>query len=484
MREEALSTRIAAALAAPRVVLTKRPVLRRLALPLAGLLLLGMALVIRHAGGPEKESLPDGDKPPRPVTFSGRSSWDESRLGLYIEGVEFLGATAIVVGGRFLSDRTRLAVVDVRTGTPHWALDTQDPSKELPGEPLKGGDGATAHDGGVGGLLGSSGKPVHIGAGDDSTVFVQYVIGGEAEETERGVAALSGADGSVRWKSPLIRPRSGPKGRSNPRQRVNVPAADSHVVLVNMGSSTARGQTVALDTASGRKLWERDDDWAYQITGNVVLGQPSTDRSRRPWEEEGPHDGENVIALDAGTGKKKWGFDDRYQASHLQATAGGLAVIRAEEMGQAGSRGATRTLVVDTATGQVKGILPENLYNCGSDGRDLIACVETSDPELVTIRASAHSRPAVAKKRLFGDRLYSRLSIDAVWEDRIFVSGTRRADETTLFAMVDRAGNRLASWLPGRAIALSDHHAAFFVRPSNGDPHRFADLAVHSTHED
>ncbi|MBC6462477.1 PQQ-binding-like beta-propeller repeat protein [Actinomadura sp. HBU206391] len=445
---------------------------RRPALRWAAALLAGVVLATGCSGGSDKDALPDGDKPPQPVSFSAGSLWDERDLGMErVAGIELRGGTAIVAGDCHCGGG-RLAVVDAETGAPRWVLDG--------GEPLRGGGGAKAY--GKYGYLGehlrgASGRPLVVGDGEDWTVLVQYVVGAELGERERGVAALSGRDGSVRWKTPLIKPRSGEKGVTDRKQKTRLLAADGRMVLASVESEQdAALTTVALDAAAGRELWRHDDGWAYQIAGDVVLGETRTDTGP-PWEPR--NRGGAVIALDAKTGQKKWDLTERFEKSELKSSAGGSAVVGVEDRSGSSSVSDSRTLVVNAATGADEKALAKSFYSCDSDARELIACLEIGAPTLVTIRSGGRGGPVTAEKKVFAGKVEDGLSVDTVWQDRIFVHGSAR-DGPVRYSMVDRAANTLRTGLPGPVAAVSERNAAFFVNRTGRDSVPTG-LAVHRT---
>ncbi|TDD85904.1 hypothetical protein E1293_10480 [Actinomadura darangshiensis] len=421
-----------------------REITRTRALTLGGGLLavLLAVLVVVKVAGSGGEPLPDGEKRPEPMAFSDKPLWDEHKLGMgNVDGVELRGDVAIVAGD-IEPTGFRLAVVDVRTGAPRWVVDD--------GHPLKGGDGAIA-DAEPGNppesVRDALGKPIVYGDGDDWTVLVQYRKGESDKESEFGVAALSGRDGTVRWMRPLVRPKPDGDGK----QRLDLLTADSNVVLASVqASNEADPRTVALDPSSGRELWRHEGGWAYRIAGGLVLGQTAGDKPSSAKLE-----GAGVFALDAKSGRQQWNL----QNARLQAVAGGTALIRVSEKQQGRSYDEERTVVTDTATGRPAGKSPKSealrfVYGCADDGRALIACAG-SDGDLVTIRSGKHGEPFTTGRQPFGED--ATPGVDLVRDDRIFVTRAPRS------IVVDRAGNQLGDALPGAALAVSDRAAAFQV---------------------
>ncbi|WP_433473787.1 PQQ-binding-like beta-propeller repeat protein [Spirillospora sp. CA-142024] len=421
-------------------------------------ILLVVVVAVKACGGTGEEALPDGEKQPAPVAFGEKPLWDERKPGMErVAGVELLGDVAVVAGDVRLGG-ARLAVVDSRTGAPRWVVDA--------GYPLKGGKGATAHPGPgykAEQLRGVTGKPVVYGQGSDWTVLVQYTKGGQGRKTETGVAALSGKDGSVRWKQALIRPRSGDDGDEDRDKKVRLLAADGRVLLTSVESKDGLDpKTIALDPATGRKLWENADGWAYRVSGDVVLGETRGGEAPSTWGEQ--RRDTDVFALDVRTGQRRWTLDGRFDASHLQAVAGRTAAVTVRETAPGRTYADERTVLADVATGKVvKGPRESgtsDLYGCADDGATLIACSGLSG-RLVTIRTGGRGRLVAAKKQPFGDTM---ASVVMVWKDRIFIEGSSSDGKPERHAVVDRAANRLGSGPPGEIVAMSEGAAAFRVR--------------------
>ena len=408
--------------------------------------------VVQACTGSDAEPLPDGEKQPEAVSFSGKRMWDARKLGMgKVAGVEFRGDVAIVAGN--VEFGARLAVVDARTGRPHWVADS--------GAGLKGGDGAdvSRRDRTRAEALASvTGKPLVYGDGDGWTVLVQYTKGSERDETEIGVAALSGKDGTVRWKQPLVRPRSGDKGDDDRKKKVRLLAADGRAVLTSVeGEQGADPKTVALDPATGRMLWESDAGWAYRFAGNLVLGETQGDKAPSPptWGDQ--RDGTDVFALDVKTGQKRWDLSKSFDSAHLTAAAGDTATVNVQTKDPGSPHPRRDAVVVDTATGR-PGEKLRPLHGCEDDGRTLIAC-PGSDGRLVTFRAGSGGKPFTTTKPVFHEDAtpWPRL----VWQDRIFTDGKAQHDDPVRRTVVDRAGNRLGPTPAGEVMAVSEHAAAF-----------------------
>ncbi|TDC55845.1 hypothetical protein E1281_10335 [Actinomadura sp. KC345] len=458
----------------------------------AGAVLVAVAMVVVlvracGSGGPDLDPLPDGEKRPEPLSFSGKPMWDERKLGMVrVAGAELRGDAAAVVAGDVGGiGGARLAAADVRTGAPRWVVDA--------GSPLKGGDGAQAHQGHgsrAEQLSGVTGKPLLYGDGDDDsgdwTVLVQYSEGSRGDETEIGVAALSGKDGAVRWKHALIRPESGDKGDDDRGQKVRLLAADTRVVLASVeGEEATELRTVALDPATGGELWRNEDGWAYRFAGGLVLGETRGDRPP-PARWDAARKNSDVFALDVRTGAKRWDLNGTFESSDLDAVAGGTAAVTVRERKPGRTYEDRRTALLDAATGRETardgetgsdGVATENdrLWDCADDGRTLIAC-SGADGRLVTVRPGAGEDPFITKKPPFDED--SMAQVGLVWRDRVFVHASSGGDRPLRRAAVDRAGNRIGAAPRGEVAAVSEKAVAFRVdrKGSSTD----GGLAVHA----
>nr|BFE28967.1 hypothetical protein GCM10010200_012180 [Actinomadura rugatobispora] len=440
-----------------------------------------LAVAVLVAGGwvwfsagsePGPEPLPDGERSPGPVSFSERPLWEGVRLGLNKRtGVELRGGDAVVGDAE-----GRLAVVDAATGLPRWTLER--------GATLKGGGGAVyqaARTGSTaGGALGGTGRPVLAGTGDDWTVLVPYYVGDTFEAPrEQGVAALSGRDGSVRWKRPIVRPGED-DGDALERLggEIRPMAAGDRAVLAVARTASGDGLvTVALDAAGKRELWRRPGVWGLRFAGDVVLAEKYAGMSDTPagLSETGPSEFGQVslVALDAATGRDRWSLGSGHTSSQLMAATPTHAVVRTGS-----TVDGSGSLLVSTATGGVVHRLRAQVAGCADDGHGLIACSVRSG-SLVTVRIAGGSGvPSMTGRRVLGAGA-AKVSVDAVHGNRIFLSSLDE-DDVHVGAVVDRAGNRLGDALPQPVAAVADGFLAFRTRVE-GDTGRAEPngLAIH-----
>ena len=425
--------------------------------------------------GQDLKPLPDGEKSPGPVSFSDRPLWEGARLGLQGEkGVEVRGAF-VTVGDA----KGRLAVVDAETGLPHWTL--------RPGAALPGGGGAVygvdRSDVKEGGALGFAGRPVLAGTGDDWSVLVPYRVGEPRDDRwEQGVAALSGKDGRVRWKRPLVRPTEPAAGPGRRGVELRVMAADERAVLAvaqpGLGDDVV---TFALDAADGRERWRVPGLYGVRFAGGVVLAERYGSRGDEPPGFTGVYrygkrrsslTEASLLGLDAASGRTRWELRSPSR-SWLVTSTPTHAIVQT---------GSSSFALVDTATGRVRHRLSRWLEGCADDGAGLIACA-TSEDKLVTIRVAGGSGvPRITEDPVLDGEILGDVSVDAVHGDRIFVSGENEND-AVIAAMVDRAGNRLGATVPYAVAAVTDRYAAIRVPMQTGTTRASSDdrlgLAFH-----
>lgn len=408
---------------------------------------IGLATALAGAGCvacSDHADLPEGDKPVQAVAVSAKPQWDSRGLGMdEVTATELRGDVAVVAGKLPATGRYRLAVVDADSGMPHWSVVEEDP---LDDSAILADDDS---------MTGISDQLLIVGAGAGWSVLVAYqVLDSDDDVTEHGVAALSGADGSVRWRTKL----PGTAGLS-------LLSAQAGTALAAVSDrESGRVRTFALDPGDGSKRWTHRGDWLYAPAGDVVLGEHPAEDGWRP-DDGKPNDGGWVLAVDAKTGQQKWSFKKRYDTSGLAGTVPGRAVVTVEKPKKSGG------MVVDTTTGRRLHSLPEDYYHCTADGRELLACADVgSEPKLVTIRAGKHDDPVTAEQAPDG-------TLDLVDDNRIYASGTTNDDnnkEQTQSAVVDRAGNVLRDKLPGSALAASARHGAFLVPTKDAEHTRLA----------
>ncbi|GAA1115153.1 hypothetical protein GCM10009605_55610 [Nocardiopsis composta] len=425
----------------------RRTAIAAAALALA-LVAAGLGAVLLRPGGPALSVSPEA------YLDTGRD------LGMQrVIAAGFRGDSAVVMG-TFGNERLRLAVVDADSGEPRWVRDTGT---------LLDADAALSHaDLVVPPSSREVAAPVLTGSGDDWSVIVPYFVSGQEGDTdpeEQGVAALSGSDGSVRWK----RETTGPP-------RVLDGAEETVLVGVRApgeGSEERTGEgkvtSLALDAADGGKaLWKHEGIWVHRLAGDTALGEFAPE----DWIPGDPAlnadmlaEGHRSLAFDARTGRPKWDLDGAFSRSGVvEATEGWAVLYAVPENGWLPAR----TAVVDTDTGEEAFSLRSRLGTeppgcaVGEDG--LLVCVhEAGDTfELISV---APGEPGVQRSAeiagLDTDSM-SSVRVQAVSGGRIHLAGSRWSegeDEEKRFA-VDRFGALLAEDLPGEVVAAAPDRVA------------------------
>lgn len=160
----------------------------------------------------------------RPLALGRKPLWSVKDVGT----AALHGDTAVFV--RTAKGHDRLTAVDAATGRTRWSLSAFGT--------LRGGGGTVW----LGNTYGSPDTPQVVDEGNDWGVLINYFLTacrnptgfcpvGSGPSDETGLALLSGKDGSVRWKLPLIPARTGKAARSADRLRGNLVAADDKIAL-------------------------------------------------------------------------------------------------------------------------------------------------------------------------------------------------------------------------------------------------------------
>lgn len=344
-----------------------------------------------------------------------------------------------------------LAVVDAATGERRWVVPE---SGVFPGESRVRLDRA---------FLPRRAPSVVVKGRDEWTPVVPYVTcpadgagsgcGGYA--APYGVAGLSAADGHVLWKVPVV------PSDATGSVRHFVAAADEKLVVSVVDTShpvdleTAR--IVATDVAAKKVVWRSSGMWPSFVAGDTVLGFRSGGWPR-PGEREFPTD-EVVVALDAATGKEKWDLADRYAASNVYLTLGGVAVVFVREEASWGA------VLLDASTGEELADLGDDVLKCVDDSVTLIACMSERDDDTRTITVY----DTKTRKSRAEDIPRATSGLDAGWNGYI-VLGDR---------VVDRNLTTVIDDLPkGIVEGMTDEYAVI-VNDANGPPAAASERTVH-----
>lgn len=332
-----------------------------------------------------------------------------------------------------------LAALDAATGAKRWHAGPESPR---PGIGLKflGADGYHAR------------TPV-VGVGDEWTAFVFYVSSDDAAERVRGLAAIRVDDGSVRWKSPSERFRSGFDF---------VVAADQQTVLGRAGGTSAQPVVaVAAKAEDGSPLWQKPGVWPRAVANNRVIGTAS---DRKPELKLGPA---HVVGLDAGSGKEVWSLRDDYARSVVDNVIGDVALVFVQRAAGSGEE----AVLIDIDTGKEVAPLGAAPWGPGTDAcagdERRVACVvdETGGKRLVTFDVDSRR---VHRSATRADEL-PIIGIEGVWRDYIFVKASVNGAEE--HRAVDRDGRFVSGALRGRFIGMSEAYVAFAPTSTQDGPY-------------
>jgi outer membrane protein assembly factor BamB len=387
----------------------------------------------------------------RPLALGAKPLWDSrTEAGFKSVGAAVLHGDAEVLTGTDRHDRGRLAVVDATTGKPRWSV------RDF--GPLRGGGGAEWVD-----AYGDPATNHIVGTDADWGILVAYYATGcrhptgfcpvgDGPSDETGVALLSGKDGGVRWKTPLVPPRRGAAARAANRLHAALAGGDDTLTLGTVAPRVDARITdvrlIAIDTATGRRLWTRSGVQPSLLAGGTVFGRVST-KAGLPVTQLNSG---SVVALDAKTGRTRWDLSARLPGSLPILAAGNLVLVR--PAGSPANLGPP--LLLDAGTGRELARLPALTTDCKTDGQTLIACLAGDSPQtrLITIGLGDH-KVRVAKQSLTGAYL-----LRSVWRGHIFVEEASHSAAIDL----DRSAHTLAGDLPGQPADISDRYAIFVTR--------------------
>src|SRR6266545_310468 len=190
----------------------------------------------------------------KPLKLSDEPLWshhDIPRMKV-VEYFAIQDDAALVFGGDGVQAMDRLAIVDAATGRTRWAIGGSEPLG------LRGGDGASFWH------SNHSIAPRIVGKGDDWSVIVEYYK--QAGGDRFGLAAFSGKDGRVRWKTPPI-----DLARADTTE-LRVVDVDNEIALVER-TSDGTTSTIAIDVSNGRTLWDVPNVFPRGVSDGVVVAE-------------------------------------------------------------------------------------------------------------------------------------------------------------------------------------------------------------------
>lgn len=425
------------------------------------------------AGPADGPTLPPGwdlvdETPELPSLDVGERLWgsDEMEPIQSISRVALHG-DAVILDGLDAGDHQHLAVVDGPSGQLRWSVEAFD---DLPG-----GDGATWHPSVTtpDNILVLQDEELAVAGDDEWVVLVNYQLAhAEDAAPEYGIAALSGDDGRVLWKTPTIPSQPGSESATSDRRAPGRTLANGGLAVTGVLPDDPtldpsnpdvlnRVDLAAVDVANGRPLWQQTGAWPVGVTDGAVFALVPDDPTEASTSDPLPV---TTVALDPATGERLWDLSDRHPTARLVLTAGDAAVMElmdstspSEEESESGSE----TLILDAASGDELASFGTGVTfpdDCGADD-SLIACGLLTDPSeglgsLALATFDVEERDPGVAARTFEEVIDvdgASFGVRGVAEGRVFVGALDHASVT-----LDRAGQGVDPELSGVLLAVSD----------------------------
>ncbi|RZS44820.1 putative pyrroloquinoline-quinone binding quinoprotein [Herbihabitans rhizosphaerae] len=403
-------------------------------------------------GGPKPGGLDRVDEAPslKPLTLAPTPLWTGAVAfpDFHPDSVGLHGDAAV------LASQNRLVVADLANGRQRWAYKKN--------EPLRGGAGATFQDYADEPVLADPPPPPVVGRDGDWSVLGLYehrfcpwapdCTPEQRDKTDEfGLAALSGRDGTIRWKFPFVPTRSKREGATVTLNEQYPLRADDRTAAIGYKRDGVV-RMAAVDAATGAKLWETDAVRPAAIAGDVVLAYRVVPNSDDP----GP-----VVAFDRTTGQQRWEAQGRPLKSPTLQVVNGAVLIPIDDGPQR-----QHAVVVDTRTGErVADLDPDGgmlSLNCVGDRETLLACtVMRPDGDLLTSFRTDERKARVSTKAVPG---YQKP--EGAWRGMVFLADIHAKGDKPI--AVDRSANPLGAALPGVPLAVSDQHVVFDVGGATG----------------
>lgn len=281
------------------------------------------------------------------------------------------------------------------------------------------------------------------------SLVVPYQIE-SADEVEFGIAALSGADGSVQWSHKV---GAGQDAYGEDSAPVPWVATEKVVITRPVGDEpTLDDPVTAIDAATGEVLWSKPlEGWPFLADGDTVLGGRAESFNGRPWNDD-VYSPMTAMAWDAATGEKSWDLSKRYETSKVATAADGITVVEAEKVDEV--FGGLKA--VETATGDKVAELANATGGCETDGTTTIVCKVVDG--IATMDLADRAVTYVHDPEIADDRYFD---VEAVYHGQIFA----KADSTDSKAhdryLLDADANVLADGVPGYLLAIDAGFAVF-----------------------
>ncbi|HVX44356.1 MAG TPA: hypothetical protein VHC49_10740 [Mycobacteriales bacterium] len=410
------------------------------------LLLAAVAFVAGCSGSTAPQPHPHATEPPGLTTIRG----DQDPLPLTIDRKPLWTIPAdvdpLLHKDAVVEDGDRFSVADAETGRVRWSIDRD--------KPVPGGGGIRLANDAL--SLKADVRPQIIDLGSDWYVLTDYerspcwdCLWESKHAPEKGVVALSGADGSVKWTTRLTRSYRFPDDRRFviPQASLRVASARIAVAVVYpRPDSDAPERAVGLDPRTGRIRWQTEHLWPVQAVGDTIIGY---DRAEPFYVDKA-----RVGAYAAGTGKKVWDLHRRYRMSAVENVTGDVVLVGADDR-----QDGPVDRVLDIHSGKTLVTLPTVNQGCVSDGTSTIGC--TYDPDIGT---DPHMLTYdVRDRRLTGARapVNEDYELIGAWHGRFFVEpgyNVPTIGPKHCFA-IDATGRRVGPDLPGVPKTIGDGYA-------------------------
>ncbi len=395
-----------------------------------------------------------------PLRIGTQPAWGSDTVAVPgLESVQFGTDTAIVLGSAtWPAADAAIAGVDLATGAVRWSYPDF-------GE-LAGGDGATYDAGSV--ARGDLARIVSV-AGDpaDQIVVASYLATACTDDTglcppssqgvtdEQGIVALNLADGSVRWKTPLI--PAVPSGSAEAdtyrgREQLLIDAgADGIVVVVGDGTELLAIDasaadiigTALLDPSTGTVRWEVPGTRGLRLAAGTVLAAVAN----------GGPTIKNLGGLDVETGEQRWAFEASFPAETVWGVAGETALLLLQrEQGPVVQE-------LNTADGSPVGeATTTTATSCLDDRTSMIVCGPSVGDRTVQVWTAEPQPPATSA---FG------LPATAVLL-QLVAEGTVFAGSGSATQAFDVHGRAVSDVLPATAVSMDDRYLALETTDGSG----------------
>lgn len=411
------------------------------------------ALVERTALLPPVGSWADGSAALDPIGLSDEPAWTwpaESDTG-EITDVDF--AAGVMV----LRAQSALFAVDPASGAVQWRIDS--------GDEIAGTDGAAWH----------LGRSAVVQTASTAMIVVEYARGAcwppgspcpsddDPSAIERGIAAVSVADGSLIWATDIqpalvdVDDAGLRLGFADESTAIAV-VASQYELDGHKEATEGSVHSVALDVTTGAVSWVGNDGWPVAALDDTVLAVDGGTWPEASDPQAHGRPGGTLVGLDREDGSRVWEYSGEGDAD-VVLTAGDYALVKQESQG----RGYEHAMI-DPADGESVADFGSGVTGCSTDGTTQVSCwltgglIATFDVDTAEVVAGTVQAPA-EQTRMLG-----------VFDGYVF-TGRFGYDSYAL----DPTGADTSGALPGGFLAMNEQYAVF-TRYANYEPRG---VAVH-----